>query len=464
MAAIVVCGGGVIGLCAGLMLAEDGHEVTVLEPDPAGPPGTPAEAWDGWQRRGVAQFRQPHNLFSRFRAVADTELPGLTDRLVAAGCTWVDYLDPLPPSIEDRAPREDDERIRFVTGRRPVTEAVVAAAAEEHPRLDLRRGVQVTGLVAGPSVLDGVPHVAGVRTATGEEIAADLVVDATGRRTRGPAWLEALGTRPPRVESEDSGFVYYTRYFTGSTEPRRIGPALTPMGSFSVLTLHSDNDTWSVTLFGTTGDGPLKALRHADSFTRVVQACPLHAHWLDGTPLSDVLCIAGVMDRYHRYVVDGSPVVTGFLPVGDAWACTNPSGGKGLSVGLVHAQLLRNVVRDHLDVPGALVAAWHERTERIVAPFYRNQVAADRLRIAEMAALREGRDPPPPPETTRRFMTAASHDADVFRAMIETVLCAALPQEVLARPEVQRAMAQVGDDPAPPPPGPDRRQLLELVA
>jgi 2-polyprenyl-6-methoxyphenol hydroxylase-like FAD-dependent oxidoreductase len=179
MAAIVVCGGGVIGLCAGLMLAEDGHEVTVLEPDPAGPPGTPAEAWDGWQRRGVAQFRQPHNLFSRFRAVADTELPGLTDRLVAAGCTWVDYLDPLPPSIEDRAPREDDDRIRFVTGRRPVTEAVVAAAAEEHPRLDLRRGVQVTGLVAGPSVLDGVPHVAGVRIATGEEIAADLVVDAT---------------------------------------------------------------------------------------------------------------------------------------------------------------------------------------------------------------------------------------------------------------------------------------------
>jgi glycine/D-amino acid oxidase-like deaminating enzyme len=47
MAAIVVCGGGVIGLCAGLMLAEDGHEVTVLEPDPADPPGTSLEARDG---------------------------------------------------------------------------------------------------------------------------------------------------------------------------------------------------------------------------------------------------------------------------------------------------------------------------------------------------------------------------------------------------------------------------------
>ena len=53
MAAIVVCGGGLIGLCAGLMLAEDGHGVTVLEPDPADPPGTPAAAWDDWRTKWV---------------------------------------------------------------------------------------------------------------------------------------------------------------------------------------------------------------------------------------------------------------------------------------------------------------------------------------------------------------------------------------------------------------------------
>ncbi|MBB3086532.1 FAD-dependent oxidoreductase [Geodermatophilus sabuli] len=465
MVAIVVCGGGVIGLSTGMMLAEDGHDVTVLEADPRDPPATPAEAWEDWRRDGVAQFRQPHNLFARFRAVADTELPGLTDGLLAAGCTWVDYLDALPPSIEDRTPRDDDDRIRFVTGRRPVTEAVVATAAQEHPRLALRRGVRATGLVAGPSAVPGVPQVAGVRTGDGEVLPADLVVDAMGRRTPSGDWLAELGARQPVLEREDSGFVYYTRYLAGPERPRRIGPALVPLGSISVLTLPGDNDTWSVTVFGPTRDAPLKALRDPATFTRVVAACPLQAHWLDGRPITDVLAMAGVLDCHRRHVVDGEPVVTGFLPVGDAWACTNPSAGRGLSVGLVHAQLLRAVVRDHPDDPGALVRAFDEATEQRVMPFYRNQIAADRARIAEMDALRAGVEPPPPDPGQVLLFTAAMYDPDVFRALMEIVTCLALPQEVLSRPGMRERVARFAGAPAPPPtPGPDRARLLDLLA
>ncbi|MGR6965445.1 NAD(P)/FAD-dependent oxidoreductase [Geodermatophilus sp. URMC 61] len=464
MAAIVVCGGGVIGLCAGLMLAEDGHEVTVLEPDPADPPGTPAEAWDDWRRAGVAQFRQPHTLLPRFRQVVDRELPGLTERLADAGCLRVDYVESLPPSIADRAPRPGDDRLRFVTGRRPVTEAVVAAAAEGHPRLRVRRGVRVTGLVIGPSPLPGVPHVTGVSTDTGGRLAADLVVDATGRRSPSADWLAELDARPAQAESQPSGFVYYTRYFTGPEQPRRLGPQLAPVGSISLITLGGDNDTWSVTVFGPTRDAPLKALREPAVFDRVIAACPRQAHWLDGEPITGVLAMAGVLDRYRRLVVDGVPVVTGFLAVGDAWACTNPSAGRGISVGAVHAQLLRAVVRESPDDPVELARLFDGRTECEVAPFYRNQLAADRTRIAEMDALRAGREPPPADPTRTGLLAAAAHDADAYRALLETVTCLALPEEVLARPGMAELVAAHAGEPPPVPPGPDRAQLLELLA
>jgi 2-polyprenyl-6-methoxyphenol hydroxylase-like FAD-dependent oxidoreductase len=173
--------------------------------------------------------------------------------------------------------------------------------------------------------------------------------------------------------------------------------------------------------------------------------------------------MAGVLDRLHRFTVDGQPVVTGYAPVGDAWACTNPSAGRGLSVGLLHAQVLPQVVAAHLGDPAELARRWAARTDREVAPYYRNQVAADRGRVAEMTALREGREPPAADPASRRFLAAARTDADAFRGLVETVQCTALPQDVLARPEIARAVERRGDDPVPPP-GPDRPALLRLLA
>ena len=146
-----------------------------------------------------------------------------------------------------------------------------------------------------------------------------------------------------------------------------------------------------------------------------MQACPFHAHWLAGEPITDVLTMAGVLDRYRRFVVDDVPVATGVVAVGDAWSCTNPSAGRGMSVGLVHAQALRDTVRATIDDAEELVRAFDAVTQEKVAPFYFNQIAADRTRIAEMDALREGRDPPAPDPTMAAMGIAMMYDADVFR-------------------------------------------------
>lgn len=131
----------------------------------------------------------------------------------------------------------------------------------------------------------------------GEELRADLVVDAMGRGTKLGEWLTALGGPAPYVESEDCGFVYYSRYFTGPEQPVVIGPPAVEIGTFSVLTIPGDNSTWSVTVWAPSADTALRGLRDAERFTSVVRACPRQAHWLDGAPITDVVVMAGILDR-----------------------------------------------------------------------------------------------------------------------------------------------------------------------
>ena len=81
------------------LLAEDGHDIVVLERDRARVPPTGLEAWQDWSRHGVAQFRQGHWLHPRGRALLDAQLPAVKNALADAGCLTYDLLDPVPPPI-----------------------------------------------------------------------------------------------------------------------------------------------------------------------------------------------------------------------------------------------------------------------------------------------------------------------------------------------------------------------------
>ncbi len=466
---VLIVGGGICGLGTGLLLARDGHDVTLLERDDEPTPASPADAWDRWERRGVAQFRQPHNFMPGLRLLLDETMPDVQQALCDAGGARFDLLNPLPPSITDRSPRPIDDSLWTYTARRPVGEWVFAHLAEQEPRLTIRRGTEVTTLIRGVGLSPGIPHVAGARTSRGEDLKADLVVDARGRQSRNGDWLTSIGARMPIEEQTDCGFIYYTRYFTG-TMPERRAPTLTPIGSMSVLTLPGDNNTWSVTFFASIGDQPLKNLRHEKQWTNTVRACPLHAHWLDGKPVSDVLAMSGIVDRYRHYVVEGAPIATGLVAVADAWACSNPSAGRGLTIGFKHARLLRDVISETADNPRALVEEFYRRTEAQIAPWHHAQIAYDRMRYAEIEAIREGRTPPSPNELGGRIqslMASMGGSPDLFRAAIEYVGTITPVQEILERPsvteEIRHVMEATKGSPPRPFPGPDRQQLLQLL-
>lgn len=468
---IIVIGAGICGLGTALLLARDGHDVTVLERDSEPPPGSPREAWEHWTRKGVAQFRQPHNFMPGLRLLLEAELPDIPAALQQAGATRFDLVNPLPPFFADQTPRPIDDELWTLTARRPVGEWVFADAASRERRITIRRGSPITQLLTGGTTTMGdVPHVTGVRVSDGDELRADLVVDASGRQSRSGEWLEAIGARPPYEEQSDSGFTYYTRYLSGR-QPQRMGPTLAALGTISVLTLPGDNDTWSVTIFTAAGDQPLKTLRHEQQWANVVRACPLHAHWLNGEPITPVLAMSGVVDRYRRFVVDGAPVATGLVAVADALACTNPSAGRGLTVGFLHARLLRDVVRQAADNPRALVEEFDRRTEADIKPWYTAQIAVDRARFAEIEALRAGQQPSPPTDQLARdilsLFAGLGVDPDLYRAVLEYVGTLTPVQQILRRPSITERLRAVTEGlkqgPPPPLPGPNRHQLLELV-
>ena len=240
MARIIVLGGGIVGLPMGMMLRHDAHDVTVLERDREAPPTSLEDAWASWDRRGVGQFRQPHYLQPAGRLLLEHDLPEVATTLYGEGGTPFEVLQLLPATVADRAPRPGDERLFSVAACRPVLEHAVAGVAGR--LLDVRRRVSVNGVLTGAATANGVPHVTGVRLASGETIHGDLVIDAMGRTSPAPDWLGRIGARRPLEEAEDQGFVYYSRYFRTRTgkAPEFRTSLLMHLEAFSILSLPTD--------------------------------------------------------------------------------------------------------------------------------------------------------------------------------------------------------------------------------
>jgi hypothetical protein len=178
--------------------------------------------------------------------------------------------------------------------------------------------------------------------------------------------------------------------------------------------------------------------------------------------------IAGIEDRCRRLVVDGDPVATGVVAVGDSWACTNPSLGRGTSIGLLHARVLRDLLREvDVDEHEKLARCFDELTATVVDPLYRLTLWYDRHRLAEIDADIAGvpyqTDDARWPVAKATF-AAGLTDPEIARGYQSLVAFLATPTELLAPPGVLDRIIQLGmGAPQYPIPGPDRRELLAAV-
>ncbi|GLX23638.1 FAD-dependent oxidoreductase [Streptomyces lavendulae] len=388
MARVAVIGGGISGLGTALMLGRRGHVVTLYEQDVRGAGEDLDRDFFDWDRPRVPQAVQPHSFLAPVRSVLRSETPDVYADLLARGAREYhdfDWFGEHPPV------RDGDDELVTLRTRRIVLEAALASAVRREAAVEVRQGSRVSGLAFAEG---GPPRVTGVRVGAREE-PADLVVDASGRRSPVPAWLTAAGCRAPVVDSHRTGLAYYCRWYALQADgPRSPGKVKT--GSAAPFALAgvfpSDNDTFAVHLVLSTGDPTRSAVTDPAVFEAAARRFPAAAAWLglDPEPRSAVLPMAGLPNRWTSLTDDDGPVVTGLVNTGDSLVHTNPTLGHGVAFGLLAARYLAA----HADETAADPAGYHDWTARTLRPWFDDQVAADRAnerRLAESAPASDRR-------------------------------------------------------------------------
>jgi 2-polyprenyl-6-methoxyphenol hydroxylase-like FAD-dependent oxidoreductase len=464
---LLVLGGGVAGLVTALAASRGGHQVVLAERDTDTPVGDAAEVFESWQRTGVAQFRQPHNFLGLGRRLLRDRAPDLYRSLLASGAVQIEQFRFLAGA----APDPGDEDLATIGCRRPVFEAALRRAVQAEPTIDLRPGCRVTGLVQS----GGHPaHVEGAVLAGGERLAADLVVDATGRSSRAPAWLADAGLGPVAERSSGCGLIYYSRHFQrrdGVPDPPYASVLAGPRGDLGYVAYAifvGDSRTFAVIFMAPPWDRAFRDLRHPEAYMRAARLLPGVAAWIDpdaALPITPVMPFGQVTNTVRHYLTAAGPVAPGLQPIGDALCHTNPSFAFGASMALHQAFTLADllaVAADHQDLARRFAAAVGEDLRD------RHRAVAEEDRDRARWWGGEPIDVTDPAASMALFLRAvvyrvAPADPRLLRAVVRRVDLLD-PPDRLEQDRELHALALELYNSAPRPSGPSRSQMLQALA
>ena len=339
MTSAIVMGGGLAGLLTAKALTGHVDSVTVIEGDHY--PDTPSP------RRGLPQGYQNHMLMGGGADAIEALLPGTLDRLQAAGAHRRGMGDGLLMLSSEGWYRRFAGAPYVIACTRPLLDHVVRAQALTDPRLTVVTDTKVLGLTGDAHRATGVE--CEDADGTPRTIEADFVVDATGRRSKAPQWLAALGVPQVEEKTVDAGLGYAGRKYrapegAGADFPGiliQAEPNTGEPGRGAAL-MPQENGEWIVALMGTRGAAPPNDEDGFNAYARGLRH-PIVAELIErATPAGPIRSARALANRRRFY--EKLPLPEGFLVVGDAVAALSPNYATGMSAAAKAAVALRDAL------------------------------------------------------------------------------------------------------------------------
>ena len=400
----VVLGGSIAGLLASRVLSEHFDQVTLVERD--------ALSHVHGHRKGVPQSLHVHSLMSSGSDALDRMFPGLMVALRARGALIGDVGHARYAIGGRRLPRVSTG-MRALRLSRPLLEGYLRERVRALPNVAFLDGCEVRGLIGTAEAIRGVRIVRRDRIALrAEELAAELVVDATGRGSKLAGWLEALGVPQPREERVRVDLTYHSCVYRGT--PATLGGALgmvvgnTPDNPRSGVAMLMEGGQLLVTL-ACIGKHSVRDHLGMVEFAQRLAVPDLYDVVRKSEPLSMPIAARFPHSLRRRYELLKRPPA-GVLAIGDALCSFSPIYAQGMSVAALEAELLDRCLRQH--GRRKLPRAYYAGAARIIETPWRMAASAGRLqRHSPLPARLIG-------AYMARLMSAASGDARVTAAFL----------------------------------------------
>lgn len=415
----LVIGASMAGLLAARTLSDSYAEVVIIERDILPSTAVP--------RKGVPQGQHAHALLPSGREILERFFPGLTEQLVNQGAprgrgrffAGGGYFCPIPNGPQSL----------FVS--RPCLETEVRARLATWPNVQILQNCDALGL----AMSEDHRRVTGLRLirrqpgSAEETLSADLVVDASGRGSRTPAWLEALGYAPPEVELVEVKMGYATRFYRRQPDHLNgdlmVNVAPTPQNKRACGMMAQEGNRWIVTLAGYFGDYPPTDEPGFLEFAKNLPTPDVYEVIRTATPLSDPVPFKFPANQ-RRYYEKLARFPEGLLVIGDALCSFTPIYGQGMSVAAAEALALRDCLAAGSD---RLAQRYFKQASKVVSIAWSIAAGNDLSLSGTKAGLT------PPRRFIRWYMSklqiAARHDPVVTLAFMRVANLMVPPPSVL---------------------------------